>query len=402
MSTAAVLSIQPPRPLRVLIFVEGGAAGGVGKTILKFCDTIASALVTDEKPPISVSLATFNRLSNNRTIAQMNNFVEAARRRALHVHILTERFRMDPNLFRLVKKLLREVEPDIIHTNSVKSHFLVNIGKSGTSIPWVAFHHGYTNTDIKMMLYNQLDRWSLRSADRVITVCGPFGARLLSAGILVERLRYVRNCGDLMRRASPDEIAQLRKRFKIAPETKMILTIGRLSREKGHRDLLHAVGHVRGSRPSLDFKALLVGFGPEEEHLRAEVKRLNLNSHVIVACNEPDVAPFFASADVFVLPSHSEGSPHVLFEAMASEVPIVATCVGGIPELLKDGETGVFARPKDYESLAASIIKVLEDKKLANRLAQNALQLMIQRFSPATSASQLLGVYRELIQHPAT
>jgi glycosyltransferase involved in cell wall biosynthesis len=118
----------------------------------------------------------------------------------------------------------------------------------------------------------------------------------------------------------------------------VIVSIGRLSREKGHDDLVHAIAGVREMDPGLKFKVLLVGDGPEREHLEATVADLRLSNEILFVGHVSDVAPFYSIADVMALPSHSEGSPNVLLEAMAAGIPSVATEVGGVPEIADGGK----------------------------------------------------------------
>ena len=111
-----------------------------------------------------------------------------------------------------------------------------------------------------------------------------------------------------------------------------------------------------------------------------------------------DVHPFYAIADVFVLPSHSEGSPNVLLEAMAANLPVVATAVGGVPEMVADHESALLVPANDPPSLAAAISNMLADKNLALRLATNASTLVDTRFDPETYARSLVKIYREAIE----
>jgi len=377
------------------MFVEASSVVGAAKSILSFCETAAS--LPSEAGPVSVSIATFHR-SVYQGNASPNGFLAAARRQGVTVHILPERYRFDRVVLKSVTDIVRQTAPDIVQTNNVKSHFLVRAAGIPKHHHWIAFHHGYTATDFKMRCYNQLDRWSLRSAERVITVCSAFGRQLVSWGVPIERLRIVPNSGSLMPSLPETELESLRARLGISKATAVVLSIGRLSREKGQEDLIEAAHWFRRSLPELKFKLILLGFGPEQQRLQAKVARLNLQSHIIFASRESDVLPFLRIADVFALPSHTERSPHVILEAMATEVPIVATRVGGIPELLQDGQTAILTEPRNPKQLALGIARMVNSKDDARRYARNASQILRQQFSPNMTALSLLAIYREVLR----
>ena len=143
-------------------------------------------------PVIEGSIATFERRSDH--TGSPNAFVSAARERGLVVDVIPERRRFDLSLIPALRTIVEERSPDIVLTNSVKSHFLLWRSQLWKKIPWVAFHHGYTTTDRKMRLYNRLDRWSLTHADRVITVCQAFAKELANtAGVPIENISVQHN-----------------------------------------------------------------------------------------------------------------------------------------------------------------------------------------------------------------
>ena len=110
-----------------------------------------------------------------------------------------------------------------------------------------------------------------------------------------------------------------------------------------------------------------------------------------------DVQPFYAIADVFALPSHTEGSPNVLLEAMAANLPIVATAVGGVPEMVANNESALLVPPGDPKHLASAIANLLTDKDLAQRLARKAAMLVDIQHSPERYVQSLIEIYSEVI-----
>ena len=163
------------RNMRVVAMVEANSITGSAKSVLEFAREAAESLVGS--PKIEVSVITFNRSQNQ------DSLVAAVRNAGAGLDVIFERRRFDRGVIRQLHALMETRRPDVIWSHSVKSHFLVRFAGLNRSAKWVASHHGYTTTDAKMWLYNQLDRWSLRAADRVLTVCRPFAKELESRGI---------------------------------------------------------------------------------------------------------------------------------------------------------------------------------------------------------------------------
>jgi glycosyltransferase involved in cell wall biosynthesis len=188
----------------------------------------------------------------------------------------------------------------------------------------------------------------------------------------------------------------LREGLGIADDEKTLLAVGRLSREKGHADLIESVALLRTAEPDLKFKLLIVGDGPEQANLTRAVCERKLDSHVVFVGHVTDVAPFYAIADLLALPSHSEGSPNVLLEAMAAGLPIVATSVGGVPEIATSEVNALLVPPRNPSPFAEALRRALTDVELARTLKNNAIA-RAKDFSPECHARSLIEIYQELV-----
>jgi glycosyltransferase involved in cell wall biosynthesis len=191
-------------------------------------------------------------------------------------------------------------------------------------------------------------------------------------------------------------LSALRERLGLGEGARVILAVGRLSREKGHADLVRALGRLRASEPAIDFRLLVVGDGPEREAVETEARAQGVADRLIFAGHVSDVRPFYALADVLALPSHSEGSPNVLLEAMAVGLPVAATSVGGVPEIVSDEESALLVAPHDAAALGAALARLLKDEELARRLAANARSLVAAHYTPDAYARSLIELYREV------
>src|SRR5689334_17566591 len=161
-------------PLRLVAIIEASTITGPAKNLLEFAKG-AAALGVDTQ------VVTFVRGD------EANLFVQAAQRDGLGAHAIREQDRYDRRVIRELQGLAARLQPDIIQTHAVKSHFLVRWARLQRRLPWVAFHHGYTWTSARARMYNQLDRWSLRAARKVITVSQPFRSELQDKGVPAER-----------------------------------------------------------------------------------------------------------------------------------------------------------------------------------------------------------------------
>ena len=385
--------------MKILSIIEATTVTGPAKNLLNFCRLMRSpGFCRDGAPQIEISIVTFDRVAGNRD-ATGNAFVAAARDSGITVDVITERFRFDRAVIKQLRDVVAKRAPDVIQTHMIKSHFLVKLSGLGKQYPWIAYHHGYTSTDLKMQFYNQLNRWSLPSADLVIAVCGEFANQLAAAGVQKDRIRVSHNAVKAPRIVSSDEKLSLRERLRIAGGEKVLVAVGRLSREKGHADLIESIALLRAAEPDLKFKLLLVGDGPEQVNLTRAVAERNLESHVVFVGHVGDVAPFYSIADVLVLPSHSEGSPNVLLEAMAAGLPVVATSVGGVPEIATSEVNSLLVPSRDPSAFAEALRRVLYEVVLARTLKSNAVA-RAGEFSPESHAQSLIQIYQELVLVP--
>lgn len=389
---------QDASPIKILSIVEATTINAVAKNVLEF-HRAARELneQSGDFPKIVACLVTFARNSGGSEAP--NEFVSTARRLELEVVIVPERRRFDLGTIPALREVVNLQKPDIVVTHSVKSHFLLWRSRVWREYPWVAFHHGYTTTDLKMRAYNRFDRWSLPAADRLVTVCEAFARELAgTTSVVFEKISVQHNSVRPKPYAAPDDVRTLRARLGIADGERIVLTVGRLSREKAHIDLLAAYKLLQDANPAIPSRLIIVGDGPERARLEAAAAAEGLKGRVIFTGQISDVQVFYAAADVFALPSHSEGSPNVLLEAMAANVPIVATAVGGVPEVVKHDESALLVPAAEPGALAAAIERVLTEQDLAKQLTTNSATLIADQFTPEKYARALVEIYREVIE----
>jgi glycosyltransferase involved in cell wall biosynthesis len=377
--------------IRVLALLEATSITGTAKAVLEFA--YEASRRGSEGPRVEVSVVNFVRGGQEPT----NALISALSRASIPCHFVWERRRFDGAVFAQLRSVISREAPDIVWSNSIKSHFLVRAGRLAQARKWIAYHHGYTTTDLKMRLYNQLDRWSLPAADCVLTVCRPFADHLASLGVDPQRIRIQHMP---VRPFATDNSAceELCPRLGITANERVILCVGRLSHEKGHADLLLAFARMRAIRNVNRLRLIVVGDGPERCRLEKIRQARGLGDAVVFAGHQDNVTAFYGIADVLALPSHSEGSPNVLLEAMEANVPVVATNVGGVPELTHNGTSALLVKPGDHAALADAIFKVLESEALRNQLTSSAREVVAEH-SPDNYYRSLVCVFKSVLNN---
>ncbi len=230
----------------------------------------------------------------------------------------------------------------------------------------------------------------VRAADGLIAVSKPIAENLRMLGANPGRVRVIPTGFDSSLFA-PSPRGQARAALRLPPEKTILLTVANLVPQKGHRFLLEALAKASKSRD--DLLLVLVGGGELEGEIRSTVARLGLQSKVELAGPHPheEIATWINACDVFVLPSISEGSPTVLTEAMACGKPVVATNVGGIPDLVREGEEGHLLAPGNADALADAIGGSLDKEWDGEAIRERALS-----FSWDSLASSIVRVYSEV------
>ncbi len=168
-----------------------------------------------------------------------------------------------------------------------------------------------------------------------------------------------------------EEVHAIRQQLGLSDEL-AVVTVGRMSLEKGQADLLSAIALLKDIPGLPRHRFVMVGDGPEEESLRRQAASLGIEDRVVWAGFQKNVVPYYALAAIFALPSHSEGSPNVILEAMAAGLPIAATSVGGVPEILEDGVTGLLVPARNPRALAEALRRLLLSEDLRGQLAAAA------------------------------
>jgi len=309
---------------------------------------------------------------------------------------LDQRMLLDPFLVTQAQKLVRTHCSQLLQSHGYKSHALCFALKCLTGLPWIAFVHGWTTENMKVRLYHSLDQFLLRFADRIVVVAEEIRQRLNSGWIDHRKIVTIPNAIAPADYPPAVQGEDVRRKYSIPEGTKIVGVVGRLSPEKGQIHIIEALPAVIARFPNI--VAMLVGDGPDREHIVARVSELGLQGRVIFTGYQKEMAPFHRVFDLVVLPSLSEGMPNVALEAMYFGKPVVATRVGGVPEVVIDNGTGRIVPSEDAASLAEAMVELLSNTQLSAAYGQVGKERVTAEFNPYTRAKRIVRVYEELLE----
>jgi glycosyltransferase involved in cell wall biosynthesis len=305
-------------------------------------------------------------------------------------------------VLRRLGRRIRASGADVVHTHDYRTNILGGVvaRRPDASVPWVATVHLHTNTSRRLKLYRAVDLFLLRLADRVITVSRDQRRMLLARGIDRHRLVLVPTVVDAAACVGEaGDPAEARAAIEVPQEATVVTLVGRLTSQKGVDTFLEAAGVVHHRRPEALF--VVVGDGPDRAALQAQADAASLNGAVRFLGYREDIPRVLAAADIVVMPSRAEGLPHLLLEALAVGRPVVASRVGGIPDVVHHGETGLLVPPAAPGEVADSVLRLLDDPELARRLGHQGRRYVTRHCSPDLAARRLASVYRAVLAERA-
>ncbi|RYG69444.1 glycosyltransferase family 1 protein, partial [bacterium] len=232
-------------------------------------------------------------------------------------------------------------------------------------------------------------------ADRIIVVSEAVKKHLTDQGIAPEKIRVVYNGIDLQRFQPVPDLKAAKEKVGFKSDDLIVGVTAHLTRKKGHRSFLQAASLVSGQMPNVKF--LLVGEGREREALEAQVKAAGLTGRVVFAGFQDDVLPWMAAMDILVLPTiEKEGFGRVLVEAGAMAKPVISTDIGGMAEVVSQGESGLVVRAGEVSELADAMLRLLSDESQRISMGNAGRARALARFSVDQMVANTEAVYREV------
>ena len=301
-------------------------------------------------------------------------------------------------------KILRALHPDILHTRNLSALESQVVGAVAGIKGRVHGEHGRDIYDLhgKNRKYNLLRKLIRPLIGHYIAVSSDLAGWLKeTVGVSRSRLTQIYNGVDSVKfRPRVAQRAQLGPPHFIREDSVLIGSVGRLAEVKDFPTLIRAFHQLQQLWPEgwARLRLVIVGDGPTRSECEQLLRTLQLENQVWLAGDRSDVADLMRMMDVFVLPSLGEGISNTILEAMASGLPVIATAVGGNPELVAPGETGVLVPPGDPEAMAQALLTYLKNPALQGQQGQAARAVIEQRFSMDAMVNGYLGVYDQLLK----
>jgi glycosyltransferase involved in cell wall biosynthesis len=319
-------------------------------------------------------------------------FLAAARRDGFEAEALKND---TPRLNAAVNEVIDRVErfgADVLLCHGYKADLLGRLAARRCAVPVVAVSRGWTGESLKVRLYEAVDRLHLRWMDRVVCVSEAQADKVRRAGVPAERVRVILNAVDPRRFHPKNEASRDRLlRLFLRRPAFVVGAAGRLSPEKGFEVLIAAAQRVAQWRDSAGF--VIFGEGPCRAQLERQIREAGLTDSVVLAGFRADLDAFLPALDLLALSSFTEGMPNVVLEAFAAGVPVAATAVGGVPEVVEPGRNGFLAPAGDADALADRILDALSNPVRLSTMGDHGRRRIGADFGFAAQARR----YKELI-----
>jgi glycosyltransferase involved in cell wall biosynthesis len=299
-------------------------------------------------------------------------------------------FDVSPRLAANVLRAVGAERPDLLHTHMVHADVYGSIAAHALRLPFVSTRHN----DDRYLLgpFRYVDRMFMHGVRRIVAISDAVREFHVHAGLAAEKLVTIHYGLDHVPTA-PSEVTPAA--LGIPADAPLVLAIGRLIEQKDHATLLEAFARVHRTHP--EARLAILGWGPLEVATKALIQRLGLADFAFVP-GRVEPRDWLVRADIFAHTSRWEGFGIVLLEAMLSRLPVVATRVSAIPEIVVDGETGVLTPPGDVTAVADVLARLLDDVELRLRLGESGLNRAREEFSVRHMVEQTIRMYEEALR----
>ena len=297
-----------------------------------------------------------------------------------------------------LSRMLSERKGSLLCTHGFKANVVGYLASRRTGTPHVAFVRGFTAENRRVRFYEMLERQALKRADRVVCVSE-------SQAQQIAPIRGNRRAPIVVKNAMLPPYSRRQDRPTISrndlsiPKSAFVFgSVGRLSTEKGHRFMVSAFHELCTEAPvGAQLYLIIVGDGKEEQPLKQQATQLGIREQIHFAGFQGSCTEWMQMMDCLVQPSLTEGTPNTVLEALCLKLPVIASAVGGVPDLIVDGRNGLLVAPANVAQMTAAMKTMWLSPDLRSRLAAGAEDLL-QEYSPAYQRQRLIAVYEEVFR----
>ncbi|WKV08817.1 glycosyltransferase family 4 protein [Thermoanaerobacterium sp. CMT5567-10] len=302
----------------------------------------------------------------------------------------------DANAIIRIRNMIKDFKPEIVHFHGAKASLVGRLACLGCNSKVVMTVHNFPEyrrmNKIKKRLYLGMNKCLNKRTNAIITVSEALKKAIVDEeNIDPEKVNVIYNCVDLST-YQDNPFLDLRKEYNLESDTLLIGCISRLIPSKGVQDLIKALEILKGR---VKVFAFVAGDGPYLNYLQDMAKEAKLENIQFLGYRN-DIKDFLRNIDIFVLPSHSEGFGVSVAEAMALGVPVIATNVGGIPEIIKNNEDGIIVNPESPNDLANAIEILATNADLRNKFSKKGREYIVNNFSKEKMLNKIDTLYENL------
>ena len=305
--------------------------------------------------------------------------------------------KMDFSSIKKIRDILKNHHVKILHSHDFKSNLYGLIASKNLGMKRILTAGGTTRDSIVKKFYVYMDEtFTYRFYDYIVAVSREIYDKLLKKNIKQGKVVIVENGIDESLYYYDADRTQNDNYFSINNTNKVFAVIGRLFPDKAHRYFINAFSEIKKNYPTS--VALIIGEGPSEEEIRKQIIDLKLEDRVFLCGVRKDMMYVYRNIDYLVLPSLTEGLPYVLLEAMLFKVPVLATDVGGIPNIVINGVTGYLVPAGDVQSLKNGMEKMLNNPEKTREMAEEGYKLVNEKYSARRMAEDYSRLYDSMIK----
>ncbi|HWP84920.1 MAG TPA: glycosyltransferase family 4 protein, partial [Terriglobia bacterium] len=297
---------------------------------------------------------------------------------------------------RALRRILQDRHVRILHCHNTYADLVGLVAAKWCRIPCVTTLYVWGDFGFKRGVLQWIDARLLPYFDRITAHCETTRQQTLRMGFSESEVTLL-PCGFEGRAVQfpAEERSRRRAEFGVGPQETVLIYVARFWPEKAHEVVLEGMKEILRHRPATTL--WLLGVGPEEPRIRSMVREMNLEEKIRFLGFRSDLEEMLALADIMVHPSHMEGVPLAVLSGMAAGLPVVATRVGGLPEIVRHGETGVLIPPREPSVLAREVIQLIDHPEARRRFGQAARRFVETEYSLQEATNRVHTLYAELL-----
>jgi glycosyltransferase involved in cell wall biosynthesis len=366
---------------RILHFIGGGEIGGAEELLL----SLMKLLDKEKYEAWLICLCE-------------GPFAQLVARQGFKVAVVPMRHKFDLGTIKPIREYLIKHNIDLVHTHGVRANLVARTAAKQAGLPVVTTFHSVLRYDYdsiyKALIAKYLTKATNKYTDRYIAISGAIKEEIKALGVPEELITVIHNGLDTSRYLLTLNPEVIKSQLGLDPELPTVSMIARLHPVKGHQYFLQAARKILDRGIKAQF--LIIGEGNYRSQIEKWIKELSLQDKVFIPGYYTPIENIYRVSDLLAVPSLMEGLGLVVLEAMYFKVPVVASNIGGIQEIIRHGENGLLVEPKDVPALADAISTLIQDRELALRLTK-AGQETLQYFSPQRMARQVEEIYHSLL-----